>query len=107
MRLRFALASIALLSVFSSAHANTISVFNLSGSTASGTLSGTVTLDATTGKFTDSAIKFLYSGQTILGLSNGTYSFSGAPTNTASAAGYSGNDFAGTGNALYFDFDCL
>ncbi len=98
----------ALLTACGVSRADTINVYNLSANASSGTVSGTLTLDATTGKFTASSISFLYTGVTVpgSGLVNGTaYNFSGAGTNTQTGTGYSSNDFAGTGSASLFDFD--
>lgn len=82
-------------------HADTINVFNLAGTTSSGTLSGTVTLNATTGKFTAASISYFYTAT----LGSGTYTFSGSPLSSTSGTGYSSNDFAGTGPATGFDID--
>ena len=108
MHLKLALATAAILATSGVSRANTINVFALSGNTTTGTLSGTVTLDATTGRFTDSLVKLLYTGSTITGggfFNGATYTFSGAGTNVVSGTGYTSTDFVGTGGAGLFDFD--
>ena len=88
MRLRLALAATALFTTFGIAHADTISTFNLSAALVDGTATGTVTLNVTTGVFTNSNIKVV--------ASSGTGTFTGAPISTASATGFSSNVFAST-----------
>ena len=100
MRFKLALVTASLLATSVLSKADTISIFNLAGVTTTGsTLSGTVTLNVTTGRFTDSSIKALYNGT--------TYTYSGAPISTTSGTGYSSIDFAGTGATALYDFDLI
>lgn len=106
MRLKSLLLSGVMLAAATVARADTINVFNLNASTSFGALSGTVTLNATTGNFTGSSIIFLYDGPTFPGFVNGaTYSFTGAPVSSTKGTGFSSNDFLGTGDKTAFDFD--
>ena len=94
MRLRFVAVAALLFGSLGIAHADTMNTFNLSATLINGSATGTLTLNATTGSFTDSSIKVVTSG--------GTTYFSGAPT-SSSGTGYSSIFFATTTPSL-FDF---
>ena len=92
MRPYLTLAAAAFLGLCGLAHADTINVFTLNAPLANGTATGTVTLDATTGKFTASNISVT--------TSFGSSTFTGAPTSVQSQTSYTQNVF-GASNSLY------
>ena len=81
MRTQLVLAAAVVLSFFGVARADTYSTFNLNSTLASGTGSGTFTLDETTGKFTNSNFTYVYNSTT-------SFTFTGAGTQYASGTGY-------------------
>lgn len=85
MRRLLVLASAVILGSIGIAHANTINTFNLSATLADGSATGTLTLDATTGKFINSNVKIVASA--------GTGTFTGVPASTTSGTGYTSNIF--------------
>ena len=86
MRFGLALAAVALAGSFGMAHADTLNTFNLSAVLTTGSASGTVTLDETTGKFTAANITVMASGASAV--------FTGAPIAQTTATGLSSNVFA-------------
>ena len=96
MRLRFVLAAVTLLSAVGMARANTLSTFNLSATLTSGTATGTLILDSTTGKFTDANI--------LVTSTAGSATFTGAPTSSIATTGLSSNVFA-TSSSPLLSFD--
>lgn len=97
MRIALALAAAAALLFGGVSHADTIHTFALNATLQSGTATGNVTLDATTGKFTGSAIALLYLAT--------TYNFAGAPTASASQPSYIRTSFASVTPGGYFVLD--
>lgn len=95
MRLRFVLAAAAMLTSLGIARADTINMYKFSGTLVDGSVTGTVTLNQTTGKFTDS--NFLIAG------SAGAANFSGASTSSSSTSTYSSYLFASNVSGITFD----
>ena len=95
MRLQLVLLATAAFSSIGVAHANTVSTFALSATLVDGSVSGTVTLDKTTGLFTTSNLSVMTSG--------GSAIFTGAPTSFASGSNYTTNVFASSATSIVFD----
>lgn len=92
MRLQLVLAAATILSSFGAARADTFNLFNLSAILENGTATGTVTLDQTTGKFTASNIKYVYSTSS----GSSSYIFTGAGVDNGSGSGYNSSLFTST-----------
>ena len=97
MNLRHVLALSAVLSCCAVAHADTYNTFAVNATLQSGTVTGTVTLDATSGLFTASALSVLYSGT--------TYHFSGAPILFDQGTGYTRAHFGNSVPNYFFGVD--
>jgi hypothetical protein len=95
MRFRLMLAAVAGIVCCSLAQADTIKIYNFNLTLIDGTGTGTVTLDQTTGRFTDS--NFNISGTA------GSAVFSGAATPSTATSTYSSYLFASSISGLSFD----
>ncbi len=100
MRFRFVLLALAVLPATLAAHADTLTSYNVNASFipsvvggSTGTATGTVVLDETTGMFTDSNLSVVYGA----GTSNpaGSYTVTGGPTTQG---------ITGAGNSYYTNF---
>lgn len=90
MHKHFWLAAVFCLGLCGVAHADTFNIFNLNSVLQNGTATGTVTLNSTIGKFTNSNIRYVYTN------SSGTnlITFTGAGVDNGSGTGYNSTLFS-------------